>query len=541
MALIDRVRGAVAVLRGQQATSIQNSTPAGPRRASGRSGGAYDAAATGRRAFGWQPNRLGPSTNLMNSLEMSRSRCRDAVRNDPWATSACDNFESQVIGNGIAPHWNIKDATLKAKIEDEWKKWAGTTDCVSDQTGNINFYGLQALVAREMFEAGEAFVRFHRRPSTWDIPVKLQLSVLEGEQLPVFKTEIGGTDRNSIRTGIEFNTSNQRVAYHFYREHPGETMFYPMDGLTYVRIPADDILHIYKPYRAGQLRGQPHLSSVLAMLYELEQYTDAAVVKKKIQEMFVGFIEKTSPDADILPPDPENHADAQSDPPTPDPGTRFGKMEPGTFNELLPGEKITFPTLPQDNDIETFLRVMLHKFAVGVGATYYQITGDLTGANYSSIRAGLLDFRRKCEQLQLNIFVQQLCVPVVKRWLKQASLSGVLSLPGYANDPTLYEDITWSLPKWAWVDPLKDMQAEQLAVRSGFTSREHVVSEMGEDVAKVDEQQARDNARSDAGGLRYDSDGRNSLKGETLAGAGAKAPSDEEDAAPPKKKTPKQQ
>jgi hypothetical protein len=35
-----------------------------------------------------------------------------------------------------------------------------------------------------------------------------------------------------------------------------------------------------------------------------------------------------------------------------------------------------------------------------------------TQVNYSSIRAGLLEFRRRCEAIQHGVFVHQLCRPI---------------------------------------------------------------------------------------------------------------------------------
>jgi lambda family phage portal protein len=456
------------------------------------------------------------------------ARCRDEIRNNPWAASAVDNFESQVIGKGIWPTWPNVSPALKKSLESEFRRWATAP--------NVNFPGLQSTAAREIFEGGEVFCRRLIRPSSWGLRVPLELQLIEAEQVPIFLSSISGfgtynlsvANRNSVRTGIEFDQWNRIVAYHMYREHPGETMFYPLEGLTFTRVPAADLLHVFKRQRAGLLRGQPHLAATLQTLHELDKYMDAAVVKKQIQTMFAGFIEKVSPDQDILPVDTSSPSagQEQTTPPPPaalatDWGVQNTNLETGTVQVLFAGEKITFPTLPQDTDIETFLRVCLHQFAVGIGATYEQITGDLRGVNLSSIRAGILDFRRKCEQLQLNLIISQFLAPVTRWWLREAVIAGVLTLPGYDSDPGLYDDIAWALPGWPWIDPLKDAQANQLNVRDGFDSRENVVAQQGGDVATIDAQQIADNKRADVAGLVYDSDPRKVLgRGEKATAEG---------------------
>jgi capsid protein len=67
-----------------------------------------------------------------------------------------------------------------------------------------------------------------------------------------------------------------------------------------VRVPANDVLHIYKPLRPGQIRGEPWLSNILLKLYELDQYDDAELVRKKTAAMFAGFITRLDPEANIL-------------------------------------------------------------------------------------------------------------------------------------------------------------------------------------------------------------------------------------------------
>lgn len=482
------------------------------------SGSTYDGASVSRRTMSWAPSRVGPSTALVGTLDLMRARCRDEVRNNPWAASAVDNFESQISGNGIRPHWNLPgNLSKKQEIETLFARWAR----------RVNFYGVLGTAVREIFEGGEVFCRLYTRPPSWNLTVPLDLQLIEGEQVPVFLNTIGGSGLSidtgaSVRCGIEFDTSNRISAYHMYRQHPGETMFYPLTGLTYMRVPADDVVHCFKPLRAGLLRGQPHLASVLTLLHEISKYTDAAVVKKQIQTMFAAFIQKTDPNTDILPIDTSaSNTNPVSLPPDPPPGVQNSTIETGTIQELFPGESITFPNLPQDNDIETFLSVCLHQYAVGIGATYEQITGDLRGVNLSSIRAGILDFRRKCEQFQYNVLIASFIAPIVKRWVKEAVLTGAIFLPGYAVDPELYDDIEWGKPGWPWIDPLKDAQAKLIEVRSGFDSRESICSDAGRDAATIDSQQETDNKRAEGKGLVYDSNTKTVLlKGTKLTAEG---------------------
>jgi lambda family phage portal protein len=348
------------------------------------------------------------------------------------------------------------------------------------------------------------------------VPVQFQL--IEAEQCPIWLNisatpgTIISKPGSVVRTGKEFDKDGRLAAFHLYQEHPGETMFFVTTALKFIRVTSDMMIHCYKPFRAGLLRGQPHLASVLVLLHELAKYTDATVVAKQIQSMFAGFVTKTNPESDIFPPDLPGGSPGPANGYVPL-GVRFSEIEPGTMNELYPGEDVRFPTLPQNNDLQTFINVMLHQFAVGIGATYEQITGDLRGVNLSSIRAGVQDAHRKCEQFIFNVLVTQFCQPVLRWWLDEAVLCGRLSLPGYAQEPEQYLDITWTPAGWPWINPKDDIDAKMTAVRCGFTSREKVCAETGEDASVIDQEQVRDNARADGAGLIYDSDPRKILVG----------------------------
>ncbi|BEP32527.1 MAG: hypothetical protein WBIAU2_07540 [Wolbachia endosymbiont of Drosophila biauraria] len=340
-----------------------------------------------------------------------------------------------------------------------------------------------------MIEGGECFVRLRTRKLEDRFSVPLQLQVLESEHLDNKTNQTLGNG-NVIRNGIEFNKLGQREAYYLFKEHSGEGSF----GES-ARVPANDVLHIYRPLRPGQIRGEPWLSSILLKLYELDQYDDAELVRKKTAAMFAGFITRLDPEANIL---GEGESNEQ--------GVALSGLEPGTMQLLDPGEDIKFSE-PSDvrGSYEAFMRQQLRAIAIGTGITYEQLTGDLTGVNYSSIRAGLIEFRRRCAMLQHNIMVFQFCRPVASRWLELAVLCGELSIDKKVAKAAK-EEVKWIPQGFDWVDPLKDQQVQQMAVRNGFKSRSEVVSELDYNVEEIDQEIAEDQRRASSLGLSFDSD-----------------------------------
>jgi lambda family phage portal protein len=441
-----------------------------------------------RRLRGWQP----PLENI-NSLIASGgprllARSRELVVTNGYAANACEAFASNLVGDGIKPSSLIEDPTLRDQVQRLWLAWTDEADA----DGLTDFYGLQAMVAREMFVAGECFVRLRPRRAEDGLLVPIQLQLLQSEMLPFEKTETGANG-NRIRCGIEFNAIGRRQAYHFRRRHPGDSTDQGMVTSETVRVQAEDVLHIYRPIDAGQIRGLPHVAPAMVRLFLLDQYDDAELDRKKTAAMFAGFITKTAPEEQLM-----GEIEA-----TDDSGATVS-LEPGTLQVLLPGEDVKFSS-PADvgGGYEAFQYRTLLSVSASMGLPYHLVTGDVRQANYSSLRAELVEFRRRVEQLQHGVLAHQLCRPIWARWLETAVLSGALEIPDFARSPARYRPVNWIPPRWDWVDPLKDIQAQVLAMEAGIVSRRKVVQATGYDVEEIDRENATDAARVAALGLHY--------------------------------------
>lgn len=84
-----------------------------------------------------------------------------------------------------------------------------------------------------------------------------------------------------------------------------------------------------------------------------------------------------------------------------------------------------------------------------------------------------------------------------------AVLTGDLPARDFDRDPAAYLACEWLPPKFDYVDPKKDVEAEILAINAGLKSRTQAISERGYDAEQVDAEIAADKARSDALGLGF--------------------------------------
>ncbi len=443
---------------------------------------AFDAAGGGRR---WESVKTIESLNsaILSGATVSARRAGYYARNNPWVAAAMQGLVANAVGTGIKPRSLHPDAKTRDTLHNLWNRWTDQADA----SGLTDFYGLQALAMRAIAESGEIFAQLRITDSHKNIPLAIEL--IDRDQVPIdLHRNINGQTR--IRAGIEFDANGKRIAYHCYPQRPGD----PLATLTLdtVRLPASDMVHLFNPLMPGQLRGITWLAPILLRLHELDQYEDAALVKAKVAALFTGFIR--DPDGTVA---GMNNGSAIN-------GILQVGMEPGSLVPLPPGADIQFSDPADPGDYSAYVKNHIRAIASGLGMPYELVSGDLEGVTYSSIRAGLVEFRRRVEQLQHSIIVFQFCRPVWERFVRMAVLADHLPAKDFDRDPDAYLAADWLPPKWDWVDPLKDARAEIEQIKAGLKSRSQSIAERGYDIEEVDATIAADKAREMKLGLSFE-------------------------------------
>lgn len=453
----------------------------------------YEAAGSGRRVRSWRAPASGPNQIALEDAETLRNRSRDSIRQNANATAAVDSYTANAVGTGIKPQSLHPNAKKREKLHKQFRRWTDSADF----DGKTDYYGLQALAWRATMESGECLVRFRTAPPSMGMEIPVQLELIEADHLPFYEKADGVPDGHIVVNGKEYDAAGRLVFYHLFTQHPNEQVHWRLGARRIERVPADQIIHLFHRTRPKQGRGLPWLAGVLVRLHKIEQYSDAELERKILCSSITGVITGQQGDSPIF-----NVEEGQvaGEPPTLD-------IQPGMIPSLAPGEGIEFLE-PKDGSqfLDTFMRVELRAVAAGIGITYEQMSGDLEGVNYSSIRAGLLEFRRKCEQLVHSMFVFQFCRPVWNTWLRYAALNGVISSRDYINNRADYEDCRHVPPGWPWVDPVKDVTAAIKEIDAKLNSRSNVVAGRGEDVEEIDRQLAAEQARANELGLHNSKD-----------------------------------
>ncbi len=462
----------------------------------------YNAATSGRRMLGAGSSYRGVNSLALSDGPLLTGRSRKAVMDNPRAASGVGGFVSEVIGSGIRPHSKHSDPEKRRKIEKEFALWVpqssssrrlgqdGKPDSLQD------FFTQQQLVCRNTVEAGEAFARLRYRTnadlSPFGLRVPLQIELIEPEQLAFWRMSGEmASPQNLVRASIEFNQIHERVAYHFYREHPGDSAIWP-NTYEVVRIPSGSILHIMEFIRGNQIRGMTALAPILTALHDLDDFSDATRLAQKLGAFLFAWKKTLSPD------DSGFAAKSSVGTNTAPADAAYVEVQPGTVNILDANvnEEFDFYAHPGvAATYDAFMRGELQAIATAMRVTYDMLTGDMTQVNYSSARIRLIALRRLWRQYQKSVIVHQFCRPVWRAWLDAAALAGMIDASDYARSPEEYLNVEWLPEPWDWVDPVKDATTARMKIESALTSREATVAGLGHDVEDVDEAIQRDHDR----------------------------------------------
>lgn len=432
------------------------------RRDKPRSARRYEAATGAHGRFDGGQARFGSYGAETIAANFSlRSRARHAAENDAAAAAAIAAWVDAAIGPGLRPVSQHPDPLIRGELDAGFRDWARRADAA----GRSDFWGLQAAVARAERIDGEA------------------LLIWQGDQLLHLPPEqLADLSSDRIVAGVELDDAGRPVAYHV---HPGGN---PMDSAysAPVRVPASEALHVFEPRGPGQVRGVSALAPVLLLLSELNALEDARLVQQKVAATLAVIATNESDLGVAGDPFPEGQG-----------------LTPGAILKLPGSWKISTIAGQQAIGGEEFAARILNRVAAAIGVPAHLITGDVSKANYSSLRAAMVAFRQRIERHQFQVLAPQLLDPIWRRVAQLTALERGLPIDGRLSA------VEWIPPAQPWVDPLKDAQATALLMDRGLMSRRQAVAQLGYSIEQLDAEIAADREREAALGLIFSGQSKN--------------------------------
>lgn len=429
---------------------------------------AYASATPSRLTFDWSGGTSSADSELSTSLSTLRNRSRQLCRDNPYARRARDIVVANVVHTGIGLQASVSSTRgrlmrrVNDDIESAWAEWGEARTCHTG--GTLSLPDLMRVAMAQVFEAGEVFIRLHRRPFGGG-RVPLALELIESERLAESWTTVA-QGRGIVRLGIEVDEWQRPVAYYIRGKHPGDVRTSLEESERLERVPAQDVIHLRLVHRWPQSRGEPWLHATARRLRDMDGYAEAEIIAARASASYMGFIRSPEP-------------------PVPDAvegGQRQIEFQPGMIEHLGPGEDFVGWNPQRPNTaMDPFMRLMLREVAAGLGVSYESLSRDYSQSNYSSSRLALLDDRDGWRMLQ-GWFIRSFLDPLYREWLQLAVLAGALqAVPAeqFLTNTRKYLEHRWKPRGWSWVDPTKEVEAFKSAVQAGFLTVGDVVAATG--------------------------------------------------------------
>lgn len=433
----------------------------------------YHNAATFNRLTADWINMGGASADAVVKADMRalRDRARAERRDNPWVARYAQLQRDGILGaHGImlrvaAP--NTRGGVNERVSDTTKQQWSVWCRDYADASGRLTCDELAGQAIDTWKVEGEAFLQIVAQPIDVN-PFGMALLALDADQIDEKFNK--GADRNGveIRMGVEIDRYGRRLAYHVWSSHPD-------DGgrdRKRTRIPAEQIIHLGRSSRPGQTRYLSPLAPVLLDLRHLRGMQEGVLVLQRTAACKMGFWVPN---------------DNYQGPIDPEPGQQRVQMEAeaGLIDQAPYGFdfKNWDPGQPSES-YEPFTKNVLRSVAAGLGVAPSSLTGDMSEANYSSMRVGMLLERegyRADQQYVINAFYR----PTYAAWAYWSQLTGAVRQPA---DITA---IKWQPRGFSWIDPQKDATADLTRVAAGVDSLTRQAQEQGLTLAEVfDEREA---------------------------------------------------
>lgn len=394
------------------------------------------------RGFIWmpvlEPKRETPPHTRTDLLK----KARWLYNNVGIAAYLIEHLAQRAVGTGIVPQARTADPAWNRTAERHFEDRACAEAWAFDASAQVNFYGAQSLILRQVAVDGDFFAQFLSTAAGGT-----RVRFIGGEA-------VGSTADSSDRAfdGVLLDRFGAPVSYRVITDRAAG---------KYQDVPAEDMLHFRHIRRAGYPRGISWLHNAAINLQDISEilaYTKGAF--KAASQVAYSI---TSSEAirlggglSTLPSGDQPAQQLSTD--TLYNGTLIPKLKPGesiqSFKNEHPG-----------TSFEPFIRHLVGEVARGIGLPPEALM-VFVGSAGTEFR-GLLEVAQNFLERLQQMLIDQFCRPLWKFWIWQEIQAGRLPYPG---DDWWRHD--WVTPKKITVDNGRDGRLYAELLDKGYMSWE---------------------------------------------------------------------
>lgn len=413
----------------------------------------YDAASFGRRTAGWDRTASSIDAENARGRALLAWAGHDLVRNNKYASAAVGQLVSMIWGDGISLQAIHPVKLIQRRAQDDLDRW-----CESKVDGFGDWYGHGKVSVREMIVGGETLTLW--KPD--DTGPDGRVVGLEGPQLDIMRTW-RLADGGKVVQGVQFDQGGDRTGYWLFDEHPNDVV---IGSSMYAQLrPAEHVDHMFERLRHRQTRGVSWLGAVAMTLHDIGEIEDAKRLQAKVQACMALIIQpgegqQASPLAAPVPLAGDDGVKPLGE-----------TMSPGMIARLRSGETVSAVNPTPSSDMVAFIKHELGGVAANM-VPYHLMTGDVSQANYTGLRASMNGAYARIGDWQQNEVIPLLCRPMGVRRMRRLAMQ--------TGDPRyLAVRFGVALPRRMMVDPMKDLLPEILEMRAGLKTLDQGLAERG--------------------------------------------------------------
>lgn len=429
--------------------------------------GAYDIAQNGddQDHWGWADSLDANSSNSKDVRQTVRERSRYEVFNNSYGGGLVDKLGNDLVGTVPRLQLTIPGTNRKAsrQIEKSFLQWSRS----------IGLGEKLRLLDNAAVRDGEGFAVFFTNRRLDPNGVQLDVRLYETDQVD---TPLMGWGDDRAFPGGRIDKQGNVIEWHFLKYHPGSEQGYFALGEP-DKIPAEKVIHWFKPRRAGQLRGIPEIASSLTLYAYLRRYTLATVAAAETAANLAGIMKTNSPSATVVAC-------------TPMKGVSMPRNQMLTLPEGW--EATQFKPEQPVTGYKEFKGEILSEAGQSVGATRNVATGSSAEYNYSSARLDHRLYQRGIE-VRRSSFRERVLDKIFRAWLDEASITPGMIPQGLALRHLWTWD--WYYDGFVPLDPQKDAETNDMRLRNGTITHAEISAEDGVDWEERFEQRAEERRR----------------------------------------------
>lgn len=409
-------------------------------------------------------------------------RARDLERNDTVLSQGLRRLVGNIVQDGFVLDCDTGDEALDEDLQVMWKEWGEDREQVT-VTQELTWKQVERLSLYQMLTDGDICL----------------LPTIHGsiESIEAHRLRSPRTTKNVVH-GVLLDQNRKRLQYWFTKDDVN-----PMSASSSLKvngmrqIPTRDpktghrqVWHIYNPKRYSQTRGVTAYQPVLDTIGMLDDVQFARLVQQQAVSAWCILREREKEFKST-----RNQAGSNDNFSLPD--TLDGTLEgiaAGMEVASNPGEKITgfSPNVPNPQFFD-HTNLLLNLIAVNLDQPLAMFMLDPSQTNFSGWR-GAMDIAkvawRQWQHWYASVLHREAFLWKLRKWIAGDQM---LISASKKSGIDIYRH-SWNLPRWPYIEPLKDTSADLMADRNSLTSKRRLHAKHGVEWSELANEIVADNA-----------------------------------------------